>query len=116
MSVVFGCSRLFSRVKLGRDQDTFEALAVKIVDTTSEGGRTVYSTELSLLRRIPEHRCVPRLYGHYETETKGCLVLEYLPFPNLKDFLADGPLTEEQSVHILRQLVRLLVSPLRRED
>lgn len=93
-----------SCVKLGRDINTFEPLAVKIINIADHSGRHVFNTELCLLNLIPEHRCVPRLYGHYVKETKGCLVMEYLPFPTLKDLLQDGPLAEDQAIHVLRQM------------
>lgn len=91
-------------MKLGRDLDTFEPLAVKIIDL-NDSGREVFKTELALLHLLPEHRCVPKLFGHYATTSKGCLVLEYLPFPTLKEYLSAGPMTEENAVTVLRQLV-----------
>lgn len=60
-----------------------------------------------MLRLLPEHRNIPRLYGHYSTKRKAALVLEYLPFPNIKEFIeSKGVLSEAEAVGILRQLVR----------
>ena len=80
--------------------------------TLDKSGQLVFDTELSLLRLLPEHRNIPRLYGHYVTKhNKGCIVMEYLPFPSLKSFVeSSGALNEGDAVFILKQLVQNAVS------
>lgn len=97
-------------MRLGHDLNTFEPLAVKIVDL-KKVGRDVFDSELAIMRDLPEQRNIPRLLGHFCTCRKAFLVLEYLPFPTLHSFVrSHHPLTGGQCAFILRQLVRQITS------
>lgn len=100
---------LGSVVRLARDLDTLEPVAVKVMNLKKHG-LAVFEHEVAMLRvanHENSHRNVPRLLGHVESGDKGFLVLEYLPFPTLSSFIADiGALGFDSSVYILYQIVR----------
>lgn len=96
-------------MKLGHDADTFDPVAVKVINTR-ELGVDAYEAELAIIRSVPLHRNIPRLLGHFRTTRKGYLVLEYLPFPTLDGLVRmRGHFSKSEAAFILRQIVRLVL-------
>jgi len=76
-------------------------------------GRRQFKHEATLMAALPSHKNLPKLYGICKTknnnEEHGYIVLEYLPFPSLKEFIKKtGPLSEMEALNILRQLVNVV--------
>jgi len=100
-------------VKLARDIDTLKPLAAKVIDLDSSSGRRQFKLEASIMSQLPAHKNLPKLYGigkeKQGNKKVGYIVLEYLPFPTLKEYLRkNGPLPVADSLNILRQLVRVV--------
>lgn len=103
-------SELGSVVRLGRDLDTLEPVAVKVMELKKQG-QFVFKREVAMLKQAnmhAYHRNVPRLLGQMQTRVKGFIVLEYLPFPTLSSFVSDiGPLDFDCAGFVLYQIVRI---------
>jgi serine/threonine protein kinase len=95
---------------MGRDMNTFELLALKEFDHSNKSAEALFSAELAVFQRLGEHRNVPKFSGYIFKvfERKAYIVLEYLPFPTLASFLKEhGPMSEENALFVLYQLVRV---------
>eukprot|EP01128_Nolandella_sp_AFSM9_P004684 TRINITY_DN213_c0_g2_i1.p1 TRINITY_DN213_c0_g2~~TRINITY_DN213_c0_g2_i1.p1 ORF type:complete len:320 (+),score=64.71 TRINITY_DN213_c0_g2_i1:32-961(+) len=95
-------------VHLGRDLDTFEPLAIKEVEL-SANGKAVFKIERSLLRKLPPHRNVPKLLGYMKTKKVGYIVMPFLPFPTLQNYIeAHGAFSEADAIYVLAQMIETL--------
>lgn len=85
-------------------------LAFKIMKLTKNRER-VFQHEADMLAKANEgdpHPSVPYLLGLLTHNDKGYIVLEYLPFPTLSDYISErGALGFDFSVNFLRQIVRI---------
>ena len=73
---------------------------------TKETGHLLYRSEVKALRRLPEHRNLPRLIGSCKTKFTANIVMSYYPHPTLFRYLEKhGAMSSADAIFVLRQLV-----------
>lgn len=98
----------FGRVYLGKDRQTFERFAVKVLhkSTTKTRSHLHIQRELEILRRV-NHPNIVRLYDLFVDDQKLYFVLEYMPGGALFDLLAERKtFSEELASSIVRDILR----------
>jgi len=99
----------YSVVHLGRDENTFERLAIKDIDLRDDNGEILFTTEVKVMKKLPDHRNLPKLLGHSRVDGVGSVVMTYLPYPTLANYIQDrGALPTDVALYILTQLVDVI--------
>ncbi len=73
-----------------------------------ETAKRLFNLEAETLYRLGEHPQIPRLLAHIEEQGQLYLVQEYIPGRSLEDELAQGPLSVDQVIHCLQELLTVL--------
>jgi len=98
----------FGRVYLGKDRQTFERFAVKVLrkSTTKTRSHLHIQRELEILRRV-NHPNIVRLYDLFVDDQKLYFVLEYMSGGALFDLLAEHKtFSEELASSMVRDILR----------
>ncbi|GAB0495321.1 hypothetical protein MMPV_006620 [Pyropia vietnamensis] len=98
----------FGRVYLGKDRQTYERFAVKVLrkSTTKTRSHLHIQRELEILRRV-NHPNIVRLYDLFVDDQKLYFVLEYMPGGALFDLLAEHKtFSEELASSMVRDILR----------
>lgn len=71
--------------------------------------RRLFDTEVTTLRRLGQHPCIPKLIDSFEEEQEFYLVQEFIDGESLEDEIQrHGRLSEDQTVELLREVLGLL--------
>ncbi len=68
----------------------------------------LFNLEAETLYRLGEHSQIPRLLAHIEEDGELYLVQEYIPGQSLADEFKSGPLTVDQAIECLQDLLKVL--------
>lgn len=97
-----------STLRIGRNRDTFESVAVKEIDLEVQYGMALYKNEVRILKAMAPHRNVPKFHSSSISSSEGVarVALEYIPFPDMTTFIEEnGPLPENSVALIVSQMI-----------
>jgi serine/threonine protein kinase len=96
-----------SEVFLANDEQAQQQVALKLVSNTTPDDFKRLQREVRVLRKLSHAHILPILdYG--EWEGYAYLVMPYIKHGNLRDLVAQGPLTQEEAGSILSQVASAL--------